>query len=36
MGLSDTKADLLDQTLSIVWGRERWQRTQAQVSSQGY
>ncbi len=26
-GLSDTKADILDQTLSIVWGREWWRRS---------
>ncbi len=26
MGLSDTKADILDQTLSIVWAREWWRR----------
>ena len=29
MGLSDTKADILDQTLSIVWGREWWRRSLA-------
>lgn len=26
MGLSDTRADVLDETLSIVWGREWWWR----------
>ena len=26
MGFSDTKADLLDETLSIVWAREWWRR----------
>ena len=26
MGLSDTRADILDDTLSIVWGREWWRR----------
>ena len=26
MGLSDTKADTVDGTLSIVWGREWWRR----------
>lgn len=26
MGLSDTKADILDHTLSIVWAREWWRR----------
>lgn len=26
MGLSDTKADILDATLSIVWAREWWWR----------
>ncbi len=25
-GLSDTKADILDERLSIVWGREWWRR----------
>ncbi len=28
-GLSDTKADILDHTLSIVWGREWWRRSSA-------
>ena len=28
MGLSDTKADLLDDMVSIVWGREWWRRLQ--------
>ena len=26
MGLSDTKADILDDRLSIVWAREWWRR----------
>ena len=26
MGLSDTKADILDNRLSIVWAREWWRR----------
>lgn len=26
MGLSDTKGDILDETLSIVWAREWWRR----------
>ena len=26
MGLSDTKADIVDDTLSIVWAREWWRR----------
>lgn len=26
MGLSDTKADILDDRLSIVWAREWWWR----------
>ena len=32
MGLSDTKADVIDQTLSIVWGREWWRRASASFS----
>ncbi len=28
-GLSDTKADILDDALSIVWGREWWRRSLA-------
>ena len=32
MGLSDTKADILDQTLSIVWAREWWRRSSASFS----
>lgn len=26
-GLSDTKADVLDETLSVVWRREWWRRS---------
>ena len=26
MGLSDTKADILDDQLSVVWAREWWRR----------
>ena len=26
MGLSDTKADIIDNSLSIVWAREWWRR----------
>ena len=29
MGLSDTKADVLDDSLSIVWAREWWRRSSA-------
>jgi hypothetical protein len=27
IGLSDTKADIIDPTLSIVWAREWWRRS---------
>ena len=26
MGFSDTKADIVDETMSIVWAREWWRR----------
>lgn len=30
MGLSDTRADLLDETISIMWAREWWRRDAGQ------
>ena len=35
MGLSDTKADILDATLSIVWAREWWRRSSPPSFLQG-